>query len=177
MSNSSIIKNMTIKKKMVLSFGIVILALFCVNILSMYKNYVYTQKYKILAENTYKESRLKDLSKSMIEVTSNIITADNQEDVGKFNNTWSEIEQICNELDESIVSEDSKLSYNVFKNVLINTKIDCNNAVIYNKDKDTAIKSADYYNSAEQKAQYIDLTNGELLSNEIAYMNTIKEQI
>lgn len=174
--SGNINKNSSIKKKMILSFGIVILILFSANVLSIYKSYGYNQQYKVLIDNTSKESKLKDLAKTMIDSTSDIIVSGKDEDVKKFNDTWSEIEDICKELDNSIVSEDSKLSYSVFKNVLINTKIDCNNAIIYNKNKDTAIKSADYYNSAEQKSQYVDLTNGDLLSNEITYMNLVKEQ-
>lgn len=170
-------KNLSIKKKMILSFGIVILILFLANVLSIYKSYEYNQQYKVLVDNTSKESRLKELAKTMIDSTSNIIASGKDEDIKKFNDTWSEIEDICGKLDSSILSDDSKLSYSVFKNVLINTKIDCNNAIIYNKNTDTAVKSADYYNSAEKKSQYIDLTNGELLSNEIAYMSIVKEQI
>ena len=170
-------KNLSIKKKMILSFGIVIITLFLANVLSIYNSYKYNQQYKILVDNTSKESRLKELAKTMIDSTSNIIVGGKDEDIKIFNDTWSEIEDICGNLDSSIVSDDSRLSYSVFKNVLINTKIDCNNAIIYNKNTDTAVKSADYYNSAEKKSQYIDLTNGELLSNEIAYMSIVKEQI
>lgn len=175
MANKNI--NMGIKKKMTLSFGIVISILFFTNLLSIYKSYTYNQQYALLVDNTYKESRLKELAEIMIDTTSDIIVNNKDEDIKKFNDTWSEIEAICAELDNSIVSDDSKLSYSVFKNVLINTKIDCNNAIIYNKNADTAIKSADYYNSAEHKSQYIDLTNGELLSAEINYMNIIKNQV
>ena len=153
-------KNLSIKKKMILSFGIVILILFLANVLSIYKSYEYNQQYKVLVDNTSKESRLKELAKTMIDSTSNIIASGKDEDIKKFNDTWSEIEDICGKLDSSILSDDSKLSYSVFKNVLINTKIDCNNAIIYNKNTDTAVKSADYYNSAEKKSQYIDLTYG-----------------
>ena len=170
-------KNLSIKKKMILSFGIVIITLFLANVLSIYNSYKYNQQYKILVDNTSKESRLKELAKTMIDSTSNIIVGGKDEDIKIFNDTWSEIEDICGNLDSSIVSDDSRLSYSVFKNVLINTKIDCNNAIIYNKNTDTAVKSADYYNSAEKKSQYIDLTNGELLSNEITYMSIVKEQI
>ena len=170
-------RNTSIKKKMILSFGIVILSLFSANLLSIYKSYKYNEQYGILIDNTLKESRLKELSKVMIDTTSDIIVSGKDEDIKKFNDIWTEIEDICRDLDSSIVSEDSKFSYSVFKNVLINTKIDCNNAIIYNKNKDTAIKSADYYNAAEKKTQYIDLINGELLSNEIAYMNLVKEQV
>lgn len=177
MRNSNIYGNTSIKRKMILSFGIVILVLFSANVLSIYKSYEYNNQYKILVDNTYKESRLKELSKIMIESTSDIIVSNKDEDINKFNDIWNEIELICADLDNSIVSDESRLSYSVFKNVLINAKIDCNNAIIFNKDTDTAIKAADYYNSAEKKSQYIDLTNGELLSNEISYMNTVKEQI
>lgn len=175
--SKNIIKDSSIKKKMILSFGIVIFILFIANILSIYKVYSYNEQYKILIENTSNESRLKELAKTMIENTSDIISSGKYEDIEKFNDTWSEIEDICARLDDSIVSNESRLSYNVFKNVLINTKIDCNNAIVYNKNPETAIKSADYYNSAEQKSQYIDLDNGELLSNEISYMNKVKREV
>ena len=163
-------RDLSIKKKMILSFGIIILILFTANILSLYKVYSYNQQYKLLIDNMSKESRLKELAEIMIESTSDIITTGKDEDIAKFNDTWNEIEDICAQLDNSIVSDESKLSYNVFKNVLINTKIDCNNAIIYSKNTETAIKSSDYYNSAEHKSQYIDLDNGELLSNEISYI-------
>ncbi|WP_294154326.1 methyl-accepting chemotaxis protein [uncultured Clostridium sp.] len=176
MSNN-IIRDLSIKKKMILSFGIVILILFTANILSIYRIYSYNQQYKLLIDNTSNESRLKELAKTMIENTSDIISSGKDEEINKFNDTWNEIESICAQLDNSIVSDESRLSYNVFKNVLINTKIDCNNAIIYNKNTETAIKSADYYNSAEQKLQYIDLDNGELLSNEISYMNQVKRDM
>lgn len=170
-------RDLSIKKKMILSFGIIILILFTANILSLYKVYSYNQQYKLLIDNMSKESRLKELGEIMIESTSDIITTGKDEDIAKFNDTWNEIEDICAQLDNSIVSDESKLSYNVFKNVLINTKIDCNNAIIYSKNTETAIKSSDYYNSAEHKSQYIDLDNGELLSNEISYMNKVKREV
>ena len=65
MRNSNIYGNTSIKRKMILSFGIVILVLFSANVLSIYKSYEYNNQYKILVDNTYKESRLKELSKTM----------------------------------------------------------------------------------------------------------------
>lgn len=52
MRNSNIYGNTSIKRKMILSFGIVILVLFSANVLSIYKSYEYNNQYKILVDNT-----------------------------------------------------------------------------------------------------------------------------
>lgn len=169
--------NKSIKSKMIGTFIVVIAFMLAINIYFIYKNYTYNQKYKLLIENTNKEGQLKEIAKKMIENTSNVIASNKQDDIEAFNNNWSDIEEICNYLDNTIISEESKDSYGVFKNLLVNIKIDCNNAIIYNKNSETAIKSSDYYNSAEQKGQYIEAINGELLSNEVNYMKIVQEQI
>lgn len=171
------LNNKSIKVRMMTIFIAIIVSLFAINIFSIYKSYSYNQKYKLLIDNTTKEGRLKEISKEMVDLTGNILTNNKQEDVDKFNNYWIEIEEICSYLDNTIESNDSLSSYNILRKLIINTKIDCNNAIIYNKKSETAIKASDSYNSAEKKVQYVESINGELLSKEVNYMKTVQEEI
>jgi methyl-accepting chemotaxis protein len=169
--------NKSIKVRMMTIFIAVIVSLFAINIFSMYKSYSYNQKYKLLIDNTTKEGRLKEISKEMVDLTGNILTNNKQEDVDKFNSYWIETEEICNYLDNTIESDDSLNSYKILKKLIINTKIDCNNTIIYNKKSETAIKASDSYNYAERKVQYVEAIDGELLSKEVNYMKTVQEEI
>ena len=169
--------NKSIKARMMTAFIIVIVSLLAINIFSIYKSYSYNQNYKLLIDNTIKEGKLKQISKDIVDITGGLLINYNEKDLEKFNNYWLEIEDICNYLDNNIKSEDSISSYNILRTVIINTKIDCNNAILYNQKSETAIKSADSYNSASKKVQYVELINGELLSNEVNYMKTVQEEI
>lgn len=169
--------NKSIKVKMMGTFITVIALLLLINLFSVYKNYSYNQKYKLLIDNTIKEGRLTDASKEMVEITGNILMNNNEKDIEKFDENWKEIEGICNYLDSTIENDESISSYNTLKNLIINTKIDCNNAIIYNKKSETAIKASDSYNTAEKKIQYVESINGELLSNEVNYMKVVQEEI
>ena len=175
--NMKLFDNTSIKVRMMTTFIAVIILLFAINIFSVYKSYTYNQKYKLLIDNTVKEGRLKEISKEMVELTGNIIISNNQKDLEKFNNYWKEIEEISYYLDNTIESKESIASYNVLKNLIINTKIDCNNAIIYNSKSETAMKASDAYNSAEKKVQYVESINGELLSKEVNYMKIVQEEI
>lgn len=172
-----IVNNTSIKVRMMTTFIAVIIVLFAINIFSVYKSYSYNQKYKLLIDNTVKEGRLKEISKEMVELTGNILINNNQKDLDKFNENWKEIEEISNYLDNTIESDESIASYNILKNLIINTKIDCNNAIIYNSKSETAMKASDSYNSAEKKVQYVEAINGELLSKEVNYMKMVQEEI
>lgn len=171
------IMNKSIKWKMISTFMMVIALMFAVNIFSIYKSYSYNQKYKLLIDNTIKEGRLKDLSEKMVNACSDIIINNNEKDLDEFNNNWDEISEICGYLNNNIVSEESKDKYHIFENLLTNIKIDCNNAVISNENAGTAIKASEYYNSAEEKLQYVESINGELLVSETNYMKNVQEQI
>lgn len=175
--SSSALKNKSIKAKMITTFTVVIVLLFGINIFSVYKSYTYNQKYRILINNTVKEGRIKEIAESMVELTGNILTSNKEEDLIKFNDSWKEIEEICNYLDNTIESDDSISSYNILRNLIINTKIDCNNAILFNKNSETAVKASDSYNSAEKKIQYVQAASGELLGKEVNYMKTVQEEI
>jgi len=174
--NKSIARGRSIKSKMIFSYILVICLMIITNIYSVYKNYTYNQRYKVLIENTTQEGRLKEIMGSLVESTSNIITG-NEEEVELFEKSWKEIEQICGSLDNTIVSEESKISYNTLKKMMINIKVDCNNAIIYSRNSETAIKSSDYYDSAERKLQYLSSLNGELLGKEVNYMKIVQGEI
>jgi len=167
----------SIKSKMISIFTAVIVLMFIVNVISIYKSYDYKEQYKLLIENTTKEGELTELAKDMIEKTSNIIANSKQEDLDSFNTDWKEIEEICNYLDTTIISKESLSSYKILKNLIVNIKVNCNDAIIFNKNTETAVKSADSYNNAQKKIQYIDAINGQLLSKEVNYMETIQEKI
>jgi methyl-accepting chemotaxis protein len=169
--------NKSIKFRMMTTFLVVIVLLFAINIFSVYKSYSYNQKYKLLIDNTVKEGQLEEITKELVDLTSNILMNNKQEDLDKFNEKWNQIEDISNYLDNTIESEDSINSYKVLKNLIINTKIDCNNAIIYNEKSETAIKASDSYNAAEKKSQYVEGIGGELLSNEVTYMKSVQEEI
>lgn len=169
--------NKSIKIKMMGTFITVIVLLLAINLFSVYKNYIYNQKYKLLIDNTIKEGKLKDISKEVVDLTGNILMNNNQKDVDKFNDDWKEIEEICSYLDGTIENDESISSYNTLKNLIINTKIDCNDAIIYSRKSETAIKASDSYNTAEKKIQYVESLNGELLSNEVNYMKVVQEEI
>ena len=169
--------NKSIKVRMMTIFITVIVLLFAINIFSFYKSYNYNQKYKLLIDNTIKEGRLKDIAKELVELTGNILISNNKKDLDKFNDNWKEIEEISNYLDNAIESEDSISSYSILKNLIINTKIDCNNAIVYNSKSETAIKASDSYNAAEKKNQYVESINGELLSEEVKYMKVVQGEI
>jgi methyl-accepting chemotaxis protein len=169
--------NKSIKVKMMGTFIMVIVLLLSINLFSVYKSYSYNQKYKLLIDNTIKEGRLKEISRETVDLTGNILMNNNQKDMERFNDNWKEIEDICNYLDNTMENEDSISSYNILKNLIISTKTDCNNAIIYNKKSETAIKASDSYNSAEKKIQYAESISGELLSNEVNYMKTVQEEI
>ena len=175
--NIKALSNRSIKARMMTTFIVVIVSLLAINIFSIYKSYSYNQKYKLLIDNTIKEGRLKEISTAMVDITGNYLTNNNQKDLDEFNNYWKEIEDICNYLDNTIESDESISSYNILKNLIINTKIDCNNAIIYSQKSETAVKAADAYNSASKKVQYVESINGELLSNEVNYMKTVQEEI
>lgn len=175
--STKIINNTSIKVRMMTTFIAVIILLFGINIFSVYKSYSYNQKYKLLIDNTVKEGRLKEISKEMVELTGNVLVNNNQKDLEKFNESWKEIEQISNYLNNTIESDESIASYNILKNLIINTKIDCNNAIIYNSKSETAMKASDSYNSAEKKVQYVEALNGELLSKEVIHMKMVQEEI
>ncbi len=169
--------NKSIKIKMMGTFITVIMLLLAINLFSVYKNYIYNQKYKLLIDNTIKEGKLKEISKEVVDLTGNILMNNNQKDVDKFNDDWKEIEEICSYLDSTIENDESISSYNTLKNLIINTKIDCNDAIIYSRKSETAIKASDSYNTAEKKIQYVESLNGELLSNEVNYMKVVQEEI
>lgn len=175
--NIRALSNRSIKARMMTTFIVVIVSLLAINIFSIYKSYSYNQKYKLLIDNIIKEGRLKEISTAMIDITGNYITNNNQKDLDDFNNCWKETEDICNYLDNTIESYESIGSYNILKNLIINTKIDCNNAIIYSQKSETAVKAGDAYNSASKKVQYVESINGELLSNEVDYMKTVQEEI
>lgn len=149
--STKIFNNTSIKVRMMTTFLMVIILLFAINIFSVYKSYSYNQKYKLLVDNTVKEGRLKEILKEMVEITGNILVSNDQKDLDKFNENWKEVEEISNYLDSTIESEESIASYNILKNLIINTKIDCNNAIIFNSKSETAMKASDSYNSAEKK--------------------------
>lgn len=172
-----IFNNRSIKSKLITAFIAIIALMFLVNIFSIYKSYTYNEKYRLLIDNTNKEGELKVIAKDMVELTGNMITNNNQQDLEKFNYNWIKVTQICDYLDKSIVSEESKLSYKILKNSLKNTKIDCNNAIIYNENSETALKSSEYYNTALITLQYLEDNNGELLGNEVSYMKIVQGQI
>lgn len=169
--------NKSIKQKTMTAFIIVILSLFAINLFSIYKSYSYNQKYKLLIDSTIKEGRLKELSEKMVDITGNIITDYDEKDEDEFNKIWLEIEEIDKYLSNTIEYDKSLSSYDVLRTLIINTKVDCNNAIIYSKKIETAMKASDNYNSASKKLQYVDSINGELLSNEVMYMKTIQEEI
>lgn len=175
--NIKLLGNKSIKERMMTAFIVVILSLFAINLFSIYKSYTYNQKYKLLIDNTVKEGRLIEISKDMVSVTGNLLVNHNEKELDKFNNYWKEIEEICNYLDNTIESDESIRSYKILRNLIINTKVDCNNAIIYNKKIETAIKASDSYNSAEKKVQYVEDANGELLSKEVNYMKVVQEEI
>jgi methyl-accepting chemotaxis protein len=175
--STKIFNNASIKVRMMTTFLMVIILLFAINIFSVYKSYSYNQKYKLLVDNTVKEGRLKEILKEMVETTGNILVSNNQKDLDSFNEDWKEVEEINNYLDSTIESEESIASYNILKNLIINTKIDCNNAIIFNSKSETAMKASDSYNSAEKKVQYVETVNGELLSKEVNYMKIVQEEI
>lgn len=175
--STKIFNNASIKARMMTTFLMVIILLFAINIFSVYKSYSYNQKYKLLVDNTVKEGRLKEILKEMVEITGNILVSNDQKDIDKFNESWKEVEEINNYLDSTIESEESIASYNILKNLIINTKIDCNNAIIFNSKSETAMKASDSYNSAEKKVQYVETVNGELLSKEVNYMKIVQEEI
>lgn len=175
--NNLINNNKSIKKKLMSAFILIITLMSILNVFSLYKSYSYNEKYKEIIDNTIKESSLKEISKNMVDITGNIITNYNQNDIDKFNDDWLKVEEICNKLDLTITFEESLSSYNNLKNLLENTKIDCNTAILLSKNSDTSIKSADYYNSAAKKVQYVESINGELVANELVYMKTVQEDI
>lgn len=175
--NITVFNNKSIKTKMMTTFIVVIISLFAINVFSIYKSYTYNKKYKLLIDNTVKEGRLTEISREMVDLTANILINEKQEDLEKFNDYWKEIEEICNYLDNNIESNESITSYTLLRNLIINTKIDCNNAIIFNKKIETSIKASDSYNSAEKKVQYVEDINGELLYNEVNYMKTVQEEI
>ena len=175
--NMKVLNNKSIKVRMMTTFIVVILSLFAINLFSIYKSYTYNQKYKLLINNTVKEGRLIEISKDMVSVTGNLLVNNNEKDLEKFNDYWKEIEEICNYLDSTIESDESIRSYKILRNLIINTKVDCNKAIIYNKKIETAIKATDSYNSAEKKVQYVEDANGELLSKEVNYMKVVQEEI
>jgi methyl-accepting chemotaxis protein len=175
--NIKVNRNKSIKDRMMSTFIFVIVAIVAINIFSVYKSYSYNQKYKLVIDNTMKEGKLKELSTAMVDVTGTYITNNKEKDLDEINNYWKEIEEICNYLDDTIESEKSISSYNVLKTLLINTKIDCNNAILYSQNSETAVKASDSYNSASKKVQYVELINGEVLANEVNYMKTVQEEI
>lgn len=167
----------SLKVRMMTVFVIIIVSLLTINIFSIYKSYNNNQNYKLLIDNTIKEGKLKETSNNMVEITGNLISNYNEDDLKKFNDTWLEMEETLNYLDNNIKSSDSLSSYNRLKTLILNTKIDCNNAIIYNEKNETAVKSSDSYNSASKKIQYVDSIIGELLANEVSYMKTVQENI
>ncbi|HEY5524819.1 MAG TPA: methyl-accepting chemotaxis protein [Clostridium sp.] len=175
--NIKTLSNRSIKARMITAFIVVIVSLLAINIFSIYKSYSNNKKYTLLIDNTIKEGRLKEISTAMVDITGNYLTNNNQKDLDEVNNSWKEIEDICNYLDNTIESEKSISSYKILKNLIVNTKIDCNNAIIYSQKSETAVKASDSYNSASKKVQYVESTDGELLSNEVDYMKTVQEEI
>ena len=175
--NIKALSNKSIKARLMTAFIVVIVSLVAINIFSIYKSYSNNKKYTLLIDNTIKEGRLKEISTAMVDLTGNYLTNNNQKDLDEINNSWKEIEEICNYLDNTIESDQSISSYKILKNLIINTKIDCNNAIIYSQKSETAVKASDSYNSASKKVQYVESTDGELLSNEVDYMKTVQEEI
>lgn len=173
----NLITNKSIKSRMISTFMLVIILMLTVNVFSIYKSYNNNKKYKQLIDNTIKEGNLKNLTKDMVESCSNVIISENENDLESFNNNWNDIWNICDQLDNSIVSEESINKFYILKNLLINIKIDCNNALISKEDSGTAIKASEYYNSAEKKLQYIEAANGELLASEVNYIKSVQVQI
>lgn len=169
--------NKSLKARMMTVFVVIIVSLLTTNIFSIYKSYSNNQNYKLLIDNTIKEGKLKEISNNMVEITGNLISNYNEDDLKKFNDTWLEMEETLNYLDTNIKSSESLSSYNRLKTLILNTKIDCNNAIIFNEKSETAVKSSDSYNSASKKIQYVDSIIGELLANEVSYMKTVQENI
>lgn len=175
--NIDIWHNSSIKARLIKTFLTIIILLLGINIFLIYKSYANNQKYKMIIDNTIKEGKLEEITEDIVDTTGNIIVSNKQEDLEKLNSDWTEIEDICNYLDNAIQSPDSVSSYNILKNLIINTKIDVNNAIIYNKKSETAGKASDSFNSASTKVQYVKSINGELLFNEVNYMNMVQEEI
>lgn len=171
------INNKSIKSTLISSYIVIIIMMCMLNIFFIYKSYTFNQQYKRIIDNTIRVASLKDISEEMVNYTGDVISNKSEENLQKFNESWLKIEEITKVLDSSIVTKESLSSYNSLITLLENTKIDCNVAILLSKNSETAVKSSDYYNSASRKIQFIESVNGELVANELHYMNIVHEDI
>ena len=175
MSKNQIVKK-SIKNKMIFSFTAVIIVMVMTNLFGIINNYRYNWRYKVLIENTTKEGQIKTLTEEMVSHTSKIISGEMKNN-DEFNECWKKLEVIADHLDNTIVNEDSRLSYDILMHMLINIKVDCNNAILYSNDPEKAIQSSSSYDAAERKLQYISSVNGQLLDDEVNYMASVQKSI
>lgn len=170
-------RNKSIKTRLITSFIAIIAVLTCITGIFIYKSVRSVSTYQEVIENMSQEGKIKVFSNRLVELTNKTIRNYNEEDIKEFNDTWNELSLIVKKLDQSIISEESKSVYRGLKYLLLNTKIDCNAAILSSKDSTQARLATEYYSAASRKTQFISSVSGDLVNTELDYVNKIKIEI
>ncbi|SCN25868.1 hypothetical protein N3C_2560 [Clostridium sp. N3C] len=169
--------NRTIKSKMLSAFLLILLPLGLVSSIFLWKAWNFNIQYQNMAENMANEGKIKELTNKLVYDTNQLIRNYNQKSLEDYNNTWYELGIIMTGLDNTIVDSDSKEIYESVKNMVKNLMIDTNIAIIEMKNSQNSVKASEYYGYALRKNTFISNLTGELVNQELIYLNTLKEEI
>jgi methyl-accepting chemotaxis protein len=158
-------------------FITVIVIMAAINLFSIYQNYSSNSEYNVLIDNSIRQGRLKTLAEEIMDETSVIVADPSDAEVAKLEEKWQEVEAICQSLDATLVAPESRASYHILKNILIQIKINCNQAILSAENPNTAIYAWQYYDEANKAALYINDINSELLTNEAGYMAKVQQEM
>lgn len=166
----------TIKKKLILSFLAVIILMTAVLTTFMLKSMSMNRQYSTLIQNIAKEGDIKRLADDMITQTNILIRNHNEEDIKKYEHTWTELSLLMTDIEANLKDPHNRQLFIGLKNTIMNMRIDSNRAILAAKTDTNKTLAPEYYIAASKKAIFVGEISGELANRELRYLSQVNEQ-
>ncbi|MBN1792068.1 HAMP domain-containing protein [Candidatus Woesearchaeota archaeon] len=167
----------SIKTKLALAFGIVLLALISLNVVFLVIHFRIVDAYDRTTDNLVLENRFVELIPNFVQAYYNIINSPKStERYAAYDKIHKELDDTILQLDVAIVNEKSRVHYRGLRNIITNIMSECDKGLT--EIKGGKLIGAIYIYENARKVEYYMIENtASLTVEELAYATRLKEDI
>lgn len=166
----------SISKRLIKSFGVLLLCMIVINLISVSINLKTINQYKSIISNIVLQGKVQIKTEELVNEYNSIINKSGKPDKIAYDKKWSEIQSIFLKLDSTIIYNKSKIEYGGLKNILESINKNCN--IGFSKlGTPNSLDSIGIYTTVLKEKDFVIKSVGIILVNESDYMQLLDKKI
>ncbi len=167
----------SIKTRLLFSFILVIFILLLQIIYLSNIHFTIVAQYRDVTDNLVLENKFADYLDEFVQSYYNVVNSPgSRERIEKYDQIHDEIENAFSRLDDSIISDESRIAYRGLKNYIMNIVSIGDEGIDYIKEG-KLIESIEKYEDMSLKTRFINENSANLLVSELSYAEDLESEI